>query len=594
MTQRAKPVTRPRKDRLEAGERRNLLMTIGFGAAIAFAVLMLLVAAGKVWYDDHMTTMLSVNGQSISKDFFRSAVAAEKFRLDQREAAVRALVAANHLSATDGDKQITAINTSRQSVVDDTNTKIIDGIVQTGLLEKRNLTVTDADIDAAVAADSSTPEARKGFMISVTPGISAGETASSQAEIDAAKKRIDDINAELKSGKSWTDVMKLPVTNGTDASTGAASASSGTTNVAADDGSIGWVTKDTTTLDPKVLDAIFSLQANGTTDVIQTDTGAFAIAHITDIAPGAETPDFKKKLADAGVDESVYRKMVGYEVAKTKLSDGVLSEVIDQPSAQRDVSEIKLDTSQGTGDQVRVRHILISPGGDPSKVSAIASTGVEWTQAQQTAQSIYNDITSGKISFQDAAKQKSNDTGSAPNGGLLPWLTRDSVVTEFGDAIFADGLKPDQILAPVKSQYGYHIIQFIGRRPTPRTFIETLRQQAAAPGADFAALAKANSDGSDAGTGGEIGWVARLQLPAERETPIFATPVGGVSDVVSASDGFYIFKVNAEETRKPTGGQVSTIQTSGFDRWYTPLRAEATVDQVVPPANVVVAASPTP
>ncbi len=594
MTQRAKPVTRPRKDRLEAGERRNLYMTIGFGAAIGFAVLMLFVAAGKVWYDDHMATMLSVNGQSVSRDEFRSAVAAQKFRLDQQEATVRALVAANHLTANEGDAQITAINSQRANVVDDTNQTLVDGIIQTGLLSQRGGSVSQADIDAALAAEGTVPEARNAYLISVTPGISSGAAESTQAEIDAAKKRIDAIKAELDSGKSWTEVMALPVSTGQDASTGATDASAGTTNVAADDGSIGWVTRDSTSVDPKVLDAIFALQPDGTTDIIETDSGSFVIAHISEVAPATQDPDFAKKASDAGVDQSVLRKLIGYEVAQTKLSESVLAEAIDQPSAQREVSEIKLNLSQGTGDEVRVRHILLSPGGDPSKVSDYAEGDAAWTQAETDAKKLYDEITAGKVTFQDAATKSSNDTGSAAEGGLLPWLTRDGVVTEFGDAAFQDGLKPDQILAPIKSQFGWHIIQFVDRRTSPDTFIETLREQANAPGADFAAIAKKYSDAPDAQDGGAMGWVARLQLPNEQETTIFATPIGGVSDPLRTSDGLYIFKVTKEETRKPTGDQVTTIRTSGFDRWYTPLRAEAKVEQLESPNTVVPAATAAP
>ncbi len=150
------------------------------------------------------------------------------------------------------------------------------------------------------------------------------------------------------------------------------------------------------------------------------------------------------------------------------------------------------------------------------------------------------------------------------------------------------------MLAPIKSQYGWHIIQFVDRRTSPDTFIETLRQKATAPGADFAALAKQYSDASDASTGGFLGWVARLQLPNEQESAIFATPVGGVSDVLRTSDGLYLFNVTKEETRKPTGDQVTTIQASGFDRWYSPLRAAAKIDQVASPNTVIPAATAAP
>ena len=569
MTSRAKPVTRTHKDRMSAGERRHLLMTIGFGAAIGFALLMLLAAVGKTWYDDHLAPMLSVNGQSVSRDFYRQANAVERFRLDQEEVKVRALVAANRLSATDGDQQITEIGSRRQNVDDATNTKIVDGMVQADLAKERSITVTPAEIDAAWTAEATQPEARDAFLISVSPGVSQGETASSQAEIDLARKKAEEIKAQLDAGKSWEEVAKA---NGTGESV---------------DGSIGWITADSTAADTNTIQAMFKLPSNGYTDVIETTDGRFDIGRVTGIEPAKVDPDFAKKVSDAGLDQGVYRTLLGYEVVQKQLTDSVVSAAIDQPSTQRLVSEIKLDAAQGTGDEVRARHILISPNGDPTKASEVPETDPAWTKAKDDAQRIYDDIKAGKVTFEDAAKQSSNDIGSAADGGLLPWLAQDSVVKEFGDAIFAPGLKEGDILAPVKSQFGWHIIEYVGRRPPPDQLIETIRVEAMAPGADFAELAKKYSDAGDASTGGELGWVARLQLPAEKETAIFAAPAGGVSEVLSAQDGYYIFKIGQETTRLPDADQASLIRGGGFDRWYTPLRAEATIEQLATPSQVL-------
>jgi hypothetical protein len=569
MTSRAKPVTRPRKDRLEAGERRNLLMTIGFGAAIGFALLMLLAALGKTWYDDNMAPMVSVNGQSVSRDFYRQANAVERFRLDQEEARVRALVAAGRLSATDGDQQITEIGTRRENIDDGTNTKIVDGLVQTGLAKDAGVEATPADIDAAWTAEATKPEARNAFLISVSPGVSQGATESTPEEIDLARQKAEEIKAKLDAGTPWDEVAK-------DAGTGES-----------EDGSIGWITADSSAADTNTIAAMFTLPANGYTDVIETTDGRFDIGRVTEIEPAEVDPDFSKKVSDAGVDQGVYRTLLGYEVIERKLTDSVVGSAVDQPSPQRLVREIRLNSAQGTGDQVRVRHILLSPGGDPSTAADVAETDPAWTKAKDDAQRIYEEITSGKVSFEDAAKQSSNDTGTAAEGGLLPWLTQDSVVTEFGDAIFAPGLKTDDLLAPVKTQYGWHIIEYVGRRPPPDALIETIRVEAMAPGVDFGELARKYSDAEDAATGGDLGWVARLQLPAEKESAIFGAPAGGVSEVLTAQDGYYVFKIEQETTRLPDAAQASLIRGGGFDRWYAPLRAEATIEQFATPLQVL-------
>ena len=569
MTSRAKPVTRPRRDRLDAGERRNLYMTVGFVGVIVLAVLILVGAAGAAWYGNNLAPMVSVNGSSSSKDFFRKADAIEKWRLDQEELRIRDRVTAGHLDATAADPQIQAIGAKRTNVADSTNTKIIDGLLQQQLAAQKGVTVPQSAIDAAWTAEATVPEERHAFLISVVPGKSAGETTSSPAEIDLAKKKADELKAKLDGGAKWEDVAK-------EAGTGTPA-----------DGSIGWIAADSSAADTNTVKAIFALQPNSVSSVIQTTDGAFDIARVTDVAPATVDAQFAQKVSNAGLDQGVYRTLLGYEATQTALQSSVLGDVLDKPSAQRQVSEIVLNKSSGTGDEVKVRHILISPGGDPQKVSALAPTDPAWTAAQDLATKVMADLTTGTITFADAAKKYSNDSGSVADGGTLPWLTRDGVVTPFGDAVFADGLKADQILPLVKSQYGYHIIQFVDRRPPVDQLVAQIQQQLAQPGADFAALAKKYSDGTDAATGGDMGWVARFQLPTDKEDLIFATAPGSVSTPLTTTAGYVIYKVLQEATRLPDPSQASLIKGQGFGYWFAPQKASAKIEQIATPTQVL-------
>jgi parvulin-like peptidyl-prolyl isomerase len=257
------------------------------------------------------------------------------------------------------------------------------------------------------------------------------------------------------------------------------------------------------------------------------------------------------------------------------------------------VSQIVLDKSSGTGDEVKVAHILISPNGDPQNASNVAETDPAWTKAKDLVDSIYADLTAGKTTFADAATKYSNDSGSAADGGTLPWLARDAVVTEFGDAIFADGLKADQVLAPIKTAYGWHIIEYLDRRPPVDELIKTVQQEAVKPGADFGALATKYSDATDAAGGGVLGWVARLQLPTEQEDLIFATPPGTVSTVLTTSAGYTLYRIDQVATRLPDASQASLIRGGGFANWFGPQRDKAKVEQLATPAEVLGAAATT-
>ena len=76
----------------------------------------------------------------------------------------------------------------------------------------------------------------------------------------------------------------------------------------------------------------------------------------------------------------------------------------------------------------------------------------------------------------------------------------------------------------MKSAFGWHVIQ-IWHRPTDRDWADKLKAEADA-GADFGTLARDNSEGDEADDGGNLGWVAKGQLPELVDLKVFQTPVG--------------------------------------------------------------------
>ena len=78
MTFRAKPVVkRARRPSWETQDRRNLYLNLGFGLIVVVAVVILAVAAGLTYYNDHLAPVGSVDGQSISKDEFTDRLQVE-------------------------------------------------------------------------------------------------------------------------------------------------------------------------------------------------------------------------------------------------------------------------------------------------------------------------------------------------------------------------------------------------------------------------------------------------------------------------------------------------------------------------------------
>ena len=69
MTFRAKPVVkRAHRPAWEAQDRRNFYLNLGFGLIVVLALVILGIAVGLSYYNDHLASVGSVDGQSISKD----------------------------------------------------------------------------------------------------------------------------------------------------------------------------------------------------------------------------------------------------------------------------------------------------------------------------------------------------------------------------------------------------------------------------------------------------------------------------------------------------------------------------------------------
>jgi len=117
---------------------------------------------------------------------------------------------------------------------------------------------------------------------------------------------------------------------------------------------------------------------------------------------------------------------------------------------------------------VNVRHILLkTTDSNPQQVAAVKAK-IEGLLKQAR----------GGANFADLAKKYSEDPGSASKGGEYDAVVHGQMVPEFDKAAFA--LKPGEISEPVKSQFGYHIIQLISHEePRLKPFEEVKPQLAA-------------------------------------------------------------------------------------------------------------------
>lgn len=134
----------------------------------------------------------------------------------------------------------------------------------------------------------------------------------------------------------------------------------------------------------------------------------------------------------------------------TTMNQGDVSEAIRSPSG---FHIIKMLETEGAGQHIvtktKVRHILI-------KTNEL----VDDAEAQKRLLALRERINDGD-DFANLARAHSDDKGSAINGGSLDWVGPGALVPPFEEAM--NKLAINEISQPVQTQFGWHMIQVLGR-----------------------------------------------------------------------------------------------------------------------------------
>jgi len=524
---------------------------------VAAAVLLLLVAAGAAYWDGHLTAAVKVNSQEFSKDALAKQIKINTFLLDVQKKRTRTLLAENHIWSTDGNNRITAIDQQVAQVESIAAGQLIDGTIQVELAAKQGLTITDADVDAQMAKLATTPELRHVWLIAVVPTLASGQSVPTAAQKTEARNKAQQALTALKAGGDWAAIAKSFSTDATKDQ----------------GGDVGYIDENSS-LDSVYTDAMMTAIPNTVSGLIEGLDGGYRIGRVTDIIPASVGPSIIDQAKAEGIDANDLRQAVKFATANEKLAKSITDAAL-APGPQRKVSEIYMQHSASeTGPlAIRVRHILYSPNHDPQKASTVADTDPAWAAAKALADATYAKLQKDPTQFDAIARAESDEAAARTSGGKLPYFsTNDGIDQAFADAVLKTGLTPGQLLAPVKSSFGYHVIQVM-HYPTDLDWAAKLIIKATSADA-FATLARDNSDLASAVDGGDIGWVSKGQLSEVLKEAVFAAPIGKVSQPTTIpSDGTYIFWVSAEENRAPDPLQAAKIKASAFSNWYSQQKA---------------------
>lgn len=205
--------------------------------------------------------------------------------------------------------------------------------------------------------------------------------------------------------------------------------------------------------------------------------------------------------------------------------------------------------------EFEISHIYIEPKPDSSVLRSLV----------EKAQKIVDSIKAGG-DFADFAKRYSSD-GSASQGGDLGFARRGSFVKEFEEVAFT--LSENEISKPVKTQFGYHIIQLVERRGDavrtrhilfPIQMSQTNDDSAVAQlkriremavkGENFGVLARKFSEDNDTkDVGGDLGRIAADQIDPLYEDFVKSAKAGDISEprklTVQNKYGYHIINVRS-------------------------------------------------
>lgn len=177
----------------------------------------------------------------------------------------------------------------------------------------------------------------------------------------------------------------------------------------------------------------------------------YLVGYLADLKAGAraaeaeklgETADFKRRLA--------------YMRDKLLIDELLLRETKKAVTPEA-VKALYDETAKGLQpeEEVRARHILV--------------------EKEEDAKAVHQRVTKGNEDFAKVAAEVSKDPGSGKEGGDLGYFTKERMVSEFAEAAFKLG--KGEISAPVKSQFGWHVIKVEDKRTKPVPKLEDVRPQ---------------------------------------------------------------------------------------------------------------------
>jgi parvulin-like peptidyl-prolyl isomerase len=553
MSFRSRPVLdRKHRPRWQDELRTQQLTVVAFAVAIALAVGIFGASAWNGYWESHFRPVAAVAGS----DFDRAD-------LDVRERILAAETIAQiaELQAQLGgprdqivQQQIDSLSQRFNDLASEAADSLVDSAVLRSRADDFGVSVSEDELDAGVAERLTLPERVHASLILVealpddadpTDEPTEEQRADAQAAAQAARDRVE--------GGEEFSAVATDVSDDFTSSLG---------------GDLGWF-EDGDAAYGEYFDALADADDGDLVGPIETERGSAVLQLVARRAATTEG-GLGDILAEQGVDDATYRDYVRGALLVDQYREYFESEVVTSPAAQQRVAQIFIKGVSGSVvPQERARHVLIQP--DPELDDQTQATDAQWDAALEEARAVQNLVQADDADWFAIAQEHSDDTGSATRGGDLGWY--DPADPQFVTAFAATlaSLDVGDVSDPVRTEFGYHVIEKTGERDSPQQQAADLVKQLRDDPDSFAATAEqVSEDYETAQEGGELGWVAPYQLDKLQEDAVFGlTEVDEISDPVDAgADGITIYKLlESSDRREIEDERLDEIRSGGFDRW---------------------------
>lgn len=325
---------------------------------------------------------------------------------------------------------------------------------------------------------------------------------------------------------------------------------------------------------------------------------------------GIDVSELHRRMQADGMDPNGYREELRNQLMLQRLRDRELESRVKV--SELDVDQYLRDQQQNGVDpaltQLNLAHILVAVPENATEAQVGA--------ARAKAQGLLERARSGE-DFGKLARENSDATGAAQNSGVIGMRTADRLPPLFVDAV--RDLKAGDITNVLRSPAGFHIVKVLEKqqvgaagvsvtqsharhillRPGPNLTeaqavqkLADFKRRVQAGQADFAQLARDNSQDTSARNGGDLGWASPGMFVPEFEDALNNLQPGQISDPIVTRFGVHLIQLlERRQSRLSEREQREVVRNlvrekkldEAYVQWAQEVRGRAYVEYREPP-----------